>query len=94
MRDLGTVGSSYAFAQFVNNRGRVAGFSYTDSLVNPIAGVPSRHPFLWKKGLMIDLGTSGATLSGNNMLGGLNNRAQVAGASNLAGDQIMHLSSR
>jgi uncharacterized membrane protein len=58
--DLGTVGSSCAFAQFVNNRGRVAGFSYTDSLVNPIAGVGTTHPLLWKKGLTIDLGTSGA----------------------------------
>ena len=79
MQDLGTLGGPDALAQFVNERGQVAGFSYTSTL--------AVDPFLWDNGAMIDLGTLGGTFS---LQTGLNNRGQVVGTMNLAGDVNKH----
>jgi probable HAF family extracellular repeat protein len=85
--DLGTLGGTDSCALFVNDRGQAAGNSFTNSIVNPATGLPTLHPFLWNGDKMVDLKTLGGTIAVAN---GINNREQVAGASTLAGDQIVH----
>jgi probable HAF family extracellular repeat protein len=87
MKDLGTLGGPETVAYFVNERGQVVGTSFTSSTANPASGLPTLDPFLWENGKMLDLGTLGGTSGTPN---GLNNRGQVVGLSNLAGDQTAH----
>ena len=88
MRDLGTLGTGNdSIAYIVNERGQVAGASFTNSTPSPTTGVPTYDPFLWEDGKMHDLGTLGGTAGGAN---DMNNRGQVVGNSNLAGDNSQH----
>jgi probable HAF family extracellular repeat protein len=96
MKDLGTLGGPDSFAMFINQKGQIAGQSYTSSTPNaPInifpcsssSGVPTLDPFLWDGGKMHDLGSLGGTCGFPNYL---NNRGQVVGQMNLAGDQTFH----
>ena len=85
--DLGTLGGSDALAYAINQLGQIAGQSYTSDTPNPDTGIPTMDPFLWERGKLIDLGTLGGTI-GNPVW--LNDRGQVTGSSNLAGDQLSH----
>jgi probable HAF family extracellular repeat protein len=89
MHDLGTLGGPDSNAWINNERGEVAGWSFTSFVANPSTGVPTVDPFFWspEDGKMIDLGSFGGTFG---YVVRLNDRGQVAGASNLAGDTTEH----
>jgi probable HAF family extracellular repeat protein len=89
IQDLGTLGTGPAsFALFVNDRGQVAGISYTSSVPNPETGIPTIDPFLWENGRMVDLGSLGGL---NSSVSGLNQRGQIAGTSDVTRDgSIVH----
>ena len=88
MRDLETLGGpDERPRKYVNEGGRVAGVSYTNSTPNLITGLPTIDPFLWRDGTMQDLGSLGGTFG---FPDAMNNRDQVVGGSNLAGDLTSH----
>jgi probable HAF family extracellular repeat protein len=87
MQDLGTLGGPDSSASFVNQSGQIAGVSFTSFTPNPLTGVPTLDPFLWESGKMVDIGTLGGTWGVPHWM---NNRGQVVGASNVAGDQNAH----
>jgi len=90
MRDLGTLGGPDSFIAGLCDDQRaelVAGTSFTSFTPNSTTGVPTADPFLWKNGTMTDLGTLGGTLGSAQCA---NNRGQVTGQSNLAGDSVSH----
>ena len=93
LRDLGTLGGTDAAIAMINDRGQVAGFSYTSS--DPTSNcfpfdisVPlATGAFLWERGKMIDLGGLGGTCT---FAGAINNRGEIIGQSNLAGNETTH----
>ena len=88
MHDLGTLGTgNNAIASFVNNPGQVAGMSATNTSADSATGNLAQHPFFWDEGKMVDIGTLGGTSGGPWFM---NDRGQVVGDSDLAGDQVSH----
>jgi len=85
--DLGTLGGPDSLAAFINEKGQVAGESFTDATPNPVTGLPTMDPFLWQNGAMKDLGTLGGTFSYANWM---NSFGEVVGFSDLPGDQASH----
>jgi probable HAF family extracellular repeat protein len=80
--DLGTLGGLESAAAYLNDAGQVVGFSTINSTPDPFSFLGgSIHPFIWKDGVMRDLGTLGGPDSGPS--GGCNNERPdlVAGAS-------------
>ena len=93
MQDLKTLGGPDTWAVFVNDRGQVAGTSYTGYVIDPNTGTPPLGVFLWDNGKMKDLGNLGGDnglLGFYNIVNGLNNGGQVVGAMVVAGDQTTH----
>jgi len=84
MRDLGTLGGADTLAYAQNNRGQITGASYTNNTPNPATGYPTIAPYRWQHGHMRDLGTLGGHLGFANWI---NDRGEVVGQSDLAGDQ-------
>jgi probable HAF family extracellular repeat protein len=87
MRDLGTLGGPDSGAFFINQRGQVAGSSFTTSTPDPSTGNLVLDPFLWQHGRMVNLGSLGGT---EGYATDLNNHGQVVGQSNTAGDAETH----
>ena len=88
MQDLGTLGGPESFDFLINERGQVAGMSFPNSTASSNCPFPLiTDPFLWDDGKMVDLGNFGGTCG---LAMALNNRGQIVGQSNLAGDQITH----
>ena len=87
MQDLGTLGGSGAIAGNINERGQIAGKSYTNFTPNDFTGIPTVDPFFWQKGKMIDVGTLGGVYGEPTSL---NDLGQLVGASQLLGDLTFH----
>jgi len=65
MLDLGTLGTGVdSNAIYVTNGGEAIGFSTVDTVPDPFFFLGSVHPFIWKNGVMRDLGTLGGPDAG------------------------------
>jgi probable HAF family extracellular repeat protein len=87
VKDLGTLGGPDSIGGLLNERGQVAGVSFTNATPNATTGLPTLDPFQWDNGRMRDLGSLGGTLG---FVSWMNNRGEVVGFSDLAGDQNGH----
>jgi probable HAF family extracellular repeat protein len=80
MVDIGNLGGTFAYANYMNESGQVVGLS-------TLAGDAVSHPFSWERGRLTDIGTFGG---GYGEAHSVNNAGDVVGVANLAGDQVHH----
>ena len=98
MQDLGTLGGTDTWPVYVNDRGQVAGTSYTSNSIDPNTGFPPLGVFLWENGTMKNLGDLGGDngllaippFAFASIVSGLNNRGQVTGTMAMPGNQTEH----
>ncbi|MBV9342968.1 MAG: hypothetical protein JO159_19045 [Acidobacteria bacterium] len=91
IKELPTYGGDPdGFAIAINDHGQVAGASGVCSTFNVINGLylSPVHALLWDHGKAINLGSLGGAFG--NQAHNINNRGQVVGASDLAGDSVFH----
>ena len=83
-------GDPDGFAIAINDHGQVAGASGVCSSYNVVNGLylSPVHALLWDHGKVTNLGSLGGNFG--NQAHGMNNRGQVVGASDLAGDAVFH----
>ena len=83
-------GDPDGFAIAINDHGQVAGASGTCSTFNAVNGLylSPVHALLWDHGKAINLGSLGGAFG--NQAHNINNRGEVVGASDLAGDTVFH----
>jgi probable HAF family extracellular repeat protein len=95
IRDLRPLpGDTLSGALGINDAGDIVGASGICGNANTIGFGITRHALLWRKdGTVIDLGSLGgnpSNSSGGFVATGINNRGQISGFSDLAGDLITH----
>ncbi|MGA7924632.1 MAG: hypothetical protein WCA20_01400 [Candidatus Sulfotelmatobacter sp.] len=91
IKELPTYGGDPdGFAIAINDHGQVAGASGVCSTFNVINGLyfSPVHALLWDHGKVTNLGSLGGNFG--NQAHGMNNRGEVVGASDLAGDSVFH----
>jgi probable HAF family extracellular repeat protein len=83
-------GDPDGFAIAINDHGQVAGASGACSTFNLINGLylSPTHALLWDHGRVTNLGSLGGSFG--NQAHGINERGQVVGSSDLAGDAVFH----
>ena len=88
MTDLGTLGGSFSFAFAINDGGLIVGQSDTTTTIDSVFGLPIFHGFIWDRGILSDVGE---IFGGHfNYAQSVNNRGEIVGAADLAGDQTGH----
>ena len=86
-------GDPVGIAYSVNDNGQIAGASGLCSTFSPyyLANIVPTHALLWQNGAATDLGSLGGTGKfGGNIAFAVNNKGQVVGNSDLAGDTANH----
>jgi probable HAF family extracellular repeat protein len=79
MRDLGTLGGANAGALWLNDAGAVVGYADLPAIPPGCAGVLCvHHGFLWKHGVMTDLGSIGTDPCSRAL--SINSKGQIVGA--------------
>lgn len=80
--NLGTFGGDAGEPNWINNTGEVVGHADTSTACSGGEG-PISHPFLWKNGVMEDLGTAPGIdpLDGGGAANGINSKTQIVGIS-------------